>query len=68
MIDRRMLIAGAAALGLSGPLRAATPSFVSKRPKLADRRYTSRAVEAEIARVTAKIGRASCRERVCDSV
>lgn len=56
MIDRRMLIAGAAALGLAGPLRAAAPSFVSKRPKLADRRYISRAVEAEIARVTAKIG------------
>ncbi|MCK8456634.1 glycoside hydrolase family 125 protein [Sphingomonas faeni] len=55
MIDRRMLIAGAAALGLAGPLRAATPSFVSKRPKLADRRYTSAAVEAEIARVSAKI-------------
>ncbi len=56
MIDRRMLIAGAAALGLSGPLRAAAPSFVSKRPMLGDRRYTSRAVEAEIARVTAPIG------------
>ena len=55
MIDRRMLIAGAAALGLAGPLRAAAPSFVSKRPKLGDRRYTSRAVEAEIARVSAKI-------------
>ncbi len=56
MIDRRMLIAAAAALGFAGPLRAATPSFVSKRPKLADRRFTSRAVEAEIARVSAKIG------------
>ena len=55
MIDRRSLIAGAAALGLAGPLRAATPSFVSKRPKPRDRRYTSRAVEAEIARVSAKI-------------
>ena len=56
MIDRRMLIAGAAALGVAGPLRAAAPPFVSKRPKLGDRRYTSRAVEAEIARVSAKIG------------
>lgn len=55
MIDRRMLLAGAAALGVAGPLRAATPTFVSKRPKLGDRRYTSRAVEAEIARVSAKI-------------
>ena len=55
MIDRRMLIAGAAALGLAGPLRAAAPSFVSKRPKPGDRRYTSRVVEAEIARVSAKI-------------
>ncbi len=56
MIDRRMLLAGAAALGVAGPLRAATPSFVSKRPKIGDRRYSSRAVEAEIARVSARIG------------
>lgn len=55
MIDRRSLIAGAAALGLAGPLRAAAPSFASKRPKPGDRRYTSRAVEAEIARVSARI-------------
>ncbi|WP_156363736.1 glycoside hydrolase family 125 protein [Sphingomonas sp. Leaf357] len=55
LIDRRTLIASAAALSVTGPLRAAPPAFASKRPALADRRFTSPAVEREIARVSAKI-------------
>jgi meiotically up-regulated gene 157 (Mug157) protein len=56
MIDRRTLLAGAAALGIAAPLGAAIPGFSSKRPSIADRRFVSPAVEREIARVSAKIG------------
>ncbi|WP_333573817.1 glycoside hydrolase family 125 protein [Sphingomonas sp.] len=56
--DRRSLMAGAAALGaaaaLPGAARAAA-GFTSKRPPLAKRRFVSKAVEAEIARVKARI-------------
>ena len=56
MIDRRTLIGGAAAMSLTGPLRPAAPAFVSHRPKPADRRFVSPAVEREIAAVTKRIG------------
>ncbi|MDP1027649.1 glycoside hydrolase family 125 protein [Sphingomonas sp. KR1UV-12] len=53
MIARRTLLAaGAAAVAL--PLRAA-PSFASRRPAPADRRFASPAVEREIARVSTRI-------------
>ncbi|WP_380788548.1 glycoside hydrolase family 125 protein [Sphingomonas sp. R86521] len=48
---------GAAGLALVGsPAFAARPSLPSKRPALADRNFTSRSVEREIARVSARIG------------
>jgi meiotically up-regulated gene 157 (Mug157) protein len=58
MIDRRGMMAGTAAAGLtalfpSGATVAAV--FPSKRPPKAQRRFTSLAVEAEIKRVKAKI-------------
>jgi hypothetical protein len=53
-IDRRTLLAGGAALALA-PAPAATRDFISKRPAPADRRFTSVAVEREIARVSALI-------------
>ena len=53
-IDRRTILAGIAATAAL-PARAATP-FTSRRPPRAERRFTSAAVEAEIARVTALIG------------
>ncbi|WP_425530312.1 glycoside hydrolase family 125 protein [Sphingomonas longa] len=51
------MLAGSAALAVAGamPLRAATPGLVSKRPPVSQRRFVSKAVEAEIARVKAKI-------------
>lgn len=55
---RRDVMAGAGALALSAafPLGAAgTAGFVSKRPPIGQRRFTSKAVEAEIRRVKAKI-------------
>ncbi len=60
MIDRRAVMAGTAAAGItamlpSGAAAATTPAFASKRPPKAQRRFTSPAVEAEIVRVKAKI-------------
>lgn len=62
-MDRRTVIAGGAAgLALVGsPAFAARPSLPSKRPALADRNFTSRSVEREIARVSARIGDAKLR-------
>ena len=54
-VDRRTVIAGIAAAGAL-PARAAPVRFPSRRPPPGERRFTSRAVEAEIARVTARIG------------
>ena len=58
MIDRRQLMTGAGALALSGAvpgIAAAQSGFVSKRPPKAQRKFASKAVEAEIRRVKAKI-------------
>jgi meiotically up-regulated gene 157 (Mug157) protein len=51
------MLAGGAALAVTGamPLRAAITGLASKRPPVAQRRFVSKAVEAEIARVKAKI-------------
>ncbi|MGW8136540.1 glycoside hydrolase family 125 protein [Sphingomonas zeae] len=49
--NRRQLIAGGAALAAT-PAFAAVPSLVSKRPPVAERRFVSKAVEAEITRVS----------------
>jgi meiotically up-regulated gene 157 (Mug157) protein len=57
-MNRRTLLANGALLGTAiaaPPAFAQAPSFVSKRPAPADRRFTSRAVEREIARVSARI-------------
>jgi meiotically up-regulated gene 157 (Mug157) protein len=53
-LDRRELIAGAAALSAAPAIGAAT-KFPSRRPAPAERRFTSPAVEAEIKRVSAMI-------------
>ena len=53
-IDRRTAIAGIAAVAAM-PARA-TGTLPSRRPPAADRRFTSPVVEAEIARVKARIG------------
>ncbi|MGN6374480.1 MAG: glycoside hydrolase family 125 protein [Sphingomonas sp.] len=59
-LRRRDVMASAGAFALTAALpaaaRAASSSFTSQRPALADRRFTSPAIEAEIARVKAKIG------------
>jgi meiotically up-regulated gene 157 (Mug157) protein len=57
MLRRRDVVAGAGALALGAALPAAArvPARLSRRPAPADRRFTSAAVEAEIARVRAKI-------------
>jgi len=54
---RRDIMAGAGALALAGalPSAARAAGFASKRPAPADRKFTSPAIEAEIARVKAKI-------------
>jgi hypothetical protein len=52
--SRRTVLAGAAAMAAAPGLRAAVPAasrYPSKRPPLSDRRFVSRAVEAEIMRV-----------------
>lgn len=54
-MNRRSLLTGSLALAAS-PALAATNGFESKRPKPADRRFVSKSVEREIARVSAKIG------------
>ena len=57
-IDRRTFVGAAAALAAAPTTaRAATPAtFASKRPPLGERRFTSRAVEQEMQRVSTKIG------------
>ncbi|SNS51075.1 MULTISPECIES: glycoside hydrolase family 125 protein [unclassified Azospirillum] len=59
MVNRRSLMAGGVALAATaamGPaVRAATPAFASKRPPVGERHFVSKAVEAEIKRVAAKI-------------
>lgn len=53
MIDRRTLIGSGLALAATPPaLARAAPAFASKRPKPADRRFVSKAVEREIDRVS----------------
>ena len=56
-VRRRDVMAGAGALALAGVLPAAARAqgFASKRPAPADRKFTSPAIEAEIARVKARI-------------
>ncbi len=58
-IRRREMIAGAGALALAATFRprdaAGASAFTSRRPPRNERRFTSKAVEAEIARVKAKI-------------
>ena len=49
--NRRELMAGAAALAAT-PAFAAAPALVSKRPPVAERRFVSKAVEAEITRIS----------------
>jgi len=53
-IDRRRFVAATAALAAI-PARASQVDFASRRPPPADRRFTSLAVEEEIARVSAMI-------------
>ena len=55
--NRRHIMAGAGAIALNValPMAARAASFASKRPPLAQRLFTSPAVEAEIARVKAAI-------------
>jgi meiotically up-regulated gene 157 (Mug157) protein len=53
-IDRRAFLAAGAALSAT-PALAVAPAFPGKRPAPADRLFTSKAVEREIARVSAKI-------------
>lgn len=56
-VRRRDVMAGAGALALAAamPAAARAAGFASKRPAPADRKFTSPAIEAEIARVKAKI-------------
>ena len=56
-MNRREVIAGAGTLALAAglPGMAFAQTQVSKRPPKAERRFTSKAVEAEIARVKAKL-------------
>ncbi|WP_206433052.1 glycoside hydrolase family 125 protein [Sphingomonas sp. S-NIH.Pt15_0812] len=61
IVSRRSMIAGTAALAATPALAAAKPDFASKRPAPADRRFTSRAVERELAQVSARIGDAKLR-------
>lgn len=56
--DRRTFIAGGAALAATGTGAIAAPAgaFESKRPAPSDRKFASRAVEREIARISTRIG------------
>lgn len=54
-MDRRSMIAASLAMAAT-PAIGAAPRRASKRPAPADRRFTSPAVEREIARVSARIG------------
>lgn len=56
MIDRRTFVAAAGAAGAAAAMPAfAQPRFASKRPPVGERRFTSPAVEREIARVRRRI-------------
>lgn len=55
MIDRRTLIGSGLALAATPAFAGATPELPSKRPAPADRRFVSKAVEREIARVSKQI-------------
>lgn len=55
IVDRRQFVAGAGALA-AAPAFAAAPALPSKRPAPGQRRFTSPAVEREIARVSKRIG------------
>ncbi|WP_010546303.1 glycoside hydrolase family 125 protein [Sphingomonas elodea] len=55
MIDRRTLLGSSLALAATPAFAGAAPDFASKRPALADRRFVSKAVEREIARVSRQI-------------
>lgn len=57
MIDRRGMLAGAGAIAATAafPAGAQAAAFISKRPPVSARGFTSKAVEAEIRRVKAKI-------------
>lgn len=54
MIDRRTLLGSGLALAAT-PAFATAPDLVSKRPAPADRRFVSKAVEREIARISTQI-------------
>ncbi|OSZ62617.1 metal-independent alpha-mannosidase [Sphingomonas sp. IBVSS2] len=56
MMDRRSMLAAGLAFAAPRPAWAMTPSFASQRPPIGERRFTSPAVEREIARVSARIG------------
>lgn len=55
MMDRRSMLAAGLALA-ARPAWAVAPAFASQRPPMGERRFTSPAVEREIARVSARIG------------
>ncbi len=55
MIDRRTLIGSGLAFAATPAFAGATPELASKRPAAADRRFVSKAVEREIARVSKQI-------------
>lgn len=55
MIDRRTLIGSGLAFAATPAFAGATPELASKRPAPADRRFVSKAVEREIARVSKQI-------------
>lgn len=55
MIDRRALLGSGLALAATPAFGTPAPDFTSKRPAPADRRFVSKAVEREIARVSKQI-------------
>ncbi len=54
-VGRRAVLAGGAALALLPPRALAAPRFASQRPPVGERRFTSPAVERQIARLSARI-------------
>jgi meiotically up-regulated gene 157 (Mug157) protein len=55
VIDRRTALGSAGAFALLSAAPAAAAPFISKRPPLAERRFTSQAVEREISRIRRQI-------------
>lgn len=55
MIDRRSLIGAGLALAAAPAFAQSAPTLTSRRPALGDRRFASKAVEREIARVSKQI-------------